>query len=326
MCTAISDHTNGFLFGRTLDLEYSYGERIILTPRHKRLDFLHQTSIEEHHAILGIGILHGDMPLYFDAINESGLAIAALNFPKSAVYRELSSDRRNLASFEIIPYLLATCSTLNNVKERLNNVNVTCESVSAELPTSPLHWIISDNNGSIVLESTSDGVKIHENPFGVLTNEPPFPYHAASIASYLQLSSEPPENKLAPSVDIAPLSRGAGALGLPGDLSSPSRFIRALFMKEHTDKAQSTADSVSRFFNIMDSVCVPKGAIKTDSGASVYTVYTSCAAPEHMRYYFTTYASRSIKEAAPTECEMQGSSTLSFPIDTCESITRISFT
>ena len=326
VCTAISDNTNGFLFGRTLDLEHSYGERIILTPRHKRLNFLHQTRIGEHPAILGIGILQGDTPLYFDAINESGLAIAALNFPKSAIYRDVNIGKRNLASFEVIPHLLSSCKSLDDAKAILNDVNITCESVSEELPASPLHWLIADRCGAIVLESTGDGLKIHENPFGVLTNEPPFPYHAASIASYLHLSSEPPENKLAPSVDIAPLSRGAGALGLPGDLSSPSRFIRAVFMKEHADKAQNTADSVSRFFHIMDSVCVPKGAIKTDSGASVYTVYTSCADPEHMRYCFTTYSSRRIREISPTECEMQGSSTLSFPIAEREHITRLSFT
>ena len=149
MCTAISDNTNGFLFGRTLDLEHSYGEQIILTPRHKRLDFLHQTSIGEHPAILGIGILQGDTPLYFDAINESGLAIAALNFPKSAIYRDVNIGKRNLASFEVIPYLLSSCKSLDDAKAILNDVNITCESVSEELPASPLHWLIADRCGAI---------------------------------------------------------------------------------------------------------------------------------------------------------------------------------
>ena len=323
MCTAISDHTSGFLFGRTLDLERSYSERVILTPRRLQLEFLYQKSISEHHAILGIGILHGDMPLYFDAINEAGLAIAALNFPSSALYREAKPRKLNLASFEIIPYLLASCSTLADAKAILNEVNITGESVTPELPASPLHWLIADKSGSSVLESTCEGIKIHDNPFGTLTNEPPFAYHAASVANYLHLSSAPPENKLAPSIDLMPHSRGAGAIGLPGDFSSPSRFLRAVFMKEHTDKAKNKDVAVSRFFHIMESVSVPHGAIKTDRGESVCTVYTSCADPIGMSYYFTTYASRRIREITPTREQIEASSIRSVPISEPEEIAGV---
>lgn len=325
MCTAISDNKNGFLFGRTLDLEITYDERVILTPRKKSLDFLHMTPTSKHLAMLGIGIISGDKPLYFEAINEAGVAVAALNFPKSAVYKDILPNTCNLASFEVIPYILAHCNSIASAKDILKDVNITKDSVSATLPTSPLHWIISDRHGSIVLESTADGVRIYDDPFGVLTNEPPFPFHLSNTSSFAALSSAPPENKLAPNIDLPPHSRGAGAFGLPGDFSSPSRFVRAVFMKLHTDKAEGKTDAVSRFFHIMDSVSVPRGTIKTGDGASVYTVYTSCGDPENMTYYFTTYTSRAIRAITPTHEQMTKDRILSVPISESEHINALSF-
>ncbi len=326
MCTAISDRTNGFLFGRTLDLELSYGERIILTPRRKELEFLHLPPVGEHPAILGIGILHEGSPLYFDAINESGLAIAALNFPKSAVYREKRMGACNLASFEIIPYILSHCTSLELARKLLENINITNESVSDSLPASPLHWLISDRDASIVLESTADGVRIYDDPFDVLANEPPFPYHLAHTASFSALSSTPPENKLSPDIELPSYSRGMGAFGLPGDFSSASRFVRAVFIKNHTDIATEKFESVSRFFHIMGTLSVPRGTVKTDDGASVYTVYTSCAAPECMTYYLTTYASRYIRAISPSADELNKSDILSVSTVSAQKIFDTSFT
>jgi len=318
MCTAISDNSGIFLFGRTLDLERSYDERVILTPRKKSLDFLHVSPTVEHLAMLGIGIVFENMPLYFDAINESGLGVAALNFPRSAVYRDILPSACNLASFEVIPYILAHCNSISSAKEVLNEVNITKESVSGTLPTSPLHWIISDKDGSAVLESTAEGVRIYDDPLGVLTNEPPFPYHLSNVTSFAALSSAPPYNKLAPSVELSPHSRGAGAFGLPGDYSSPSRFVRAVFMKNHADRAESKDEAISRFFHVMDTLAVPKGAIKTDEGASVYTVYTSCGDPESMTYYFTTYSSRRIRTFSPSAEKIISDQIISLPIDETE--------
>ena len=323
MCTAICDNTNGFLFGRTLDLERSYDERVILTPRRKALDFLHMPPTSEHLAMLGIGIVFGDKPLYFDAVNEAGLAVAALNFPRSAVYKDILPNAHNLASFEVIPYLLAHCNSIESAKDILRDLNITNDSVSATLPTSPLHWIISDKKSALALESTVDGVRIYDNPFGVLTNEPPFPFHLSNTASFAPLSSHPQKNHIAPSVEILPHSRGSGAFGLPGDLSSPSRFVRAVFMKNHTDVSENA--SVSRFFHIMENISVPRGSIKTDTGASVYTVYTSCGDPRSMTYYFTTYSSRTIRCITPHNDEISGDRILSLPIFEEEQICAVCF-
>lgn len=319
MCTAISTCGKHHLFGRTLDLEYSYGESAILTPRRYPLPFRHEASAREHTATLGIGIVKDSVPLYYDAANEHGLCAAALNFPGNAVYRPYRAGRRNLASFEVIPYVLTACRTISEAEEILHGVNITDDAFSAEMPPSPLHWIFADKDRCITLESVEDGVHLYENRFGVLTNNPPFPYHELRLTDFMGLGAAPPENRLYPEMDLAHYSRGAGGIGLPGDFSSSARFIRAVFAKNHT--AHSADDSeISRFFHMMDTASIPNGCVKTDSGDCVRTVYTACADASARTYYFTTYTCRRIRAVRLTETLADKEILSVFPMDSGEDI------
>jgi choloylglycine hydrolase len=222
--------------------------------------------------------------------------MAALNFPISARYFPREEGKVNIASFELISFVLSGAASTAEARELLRRVNITGDSFSPELSATPLHWIVADKKASLIIESVEDGVKIYENPLGVLTNEPPFPFHTARLADFLYLKSEYPENTLSPSYEIDIYSRGMGAVGLPGDYSSSSRFVRAVFLKEHTGCfSEDKAGEASRFFHIMDSLTVPLGAVKTKEGKSVYTVYTSMIDTDSLIYYFSTYRSRSIK-------------------------------
>ena len=221
------------LFGRTLDLEKSYGEGALVTPRNFKIGFRHAQAAEKHPAMIGMACVCDGYPLYYDAMNERGLAMAALNFPESAVYGGVREGKVNLASYELITWVLSSASSVREVVRLLENVNVTGDSVSAELAATPLHWMISDKRGSITVEAVAEGLRVHENRFGVLTNEPPFPYHEAHVADYMHLTSSAPTNVLAPDVRLEPYSRGMGAIGLPGDYSSASRFVRAFFAKSN---------------------------------------------------------------------------------------------
>ncbi len=317
MCTAISTHAGRHIFGRTLDLECSYGESVILTPRKFSIGFKDESVQEAHMALLGVGIVSDDSPLYYDAVNEAGLCAAGLNFPQNAVYQKPKADRTNLASFEVIPYVLSLCRTVAEAGSLLRTVNVTDDAFSEDLPPSPLHWIFADKESSITAEPTKDGLLLHENRFGVLTNNPPFPYHEARVSDCMGISASPPENMLCPDIDLVHYSRGAGGIGLPGDFSSSSRFIRAVFAKNHT---AGSIDPVSRFFRIMDTVSIPDGCVKTESGENVRTVYTSCADTETMIYYFTTYACRRIHGVRMTE-ELAEKENLSvFPMKAGETV------
>ena len=291
MCTAIHD---GSLFGRTLDLELSYGESVVVTPRNYRFDLLYANPKSQALAIIGMAHVYKNIPLYYDSMNEAGLAAAALNFPHCAVYSDAKEGHLNVASFELIPLILKSCKSLSEARNMLENINIVPDGISPSLPTTPLHWIFADKDGALVVESVSDGIKIYDDHFGVLTNSPPFDFHIANLSNFLHLSSASPSNTLCPSTEIKIYSRGLGASGLPGDFSSASRFTRAVFCKSHTVTKASTENDISRFFHIMDTVSQPLGCVMTDEGKPVCTLYTSCADLSSGIYYFTTYKSRRI--------------------------------
>ncbi len=326
MCTAISDTGSSHLFGRTLDLEFSYGESVVIVPRKFHFDFLYEGKCDTHPAIIGTAHVSGGYPLFYDAANECGLAAAALNFPEYAAYHNYKSGAHNLASFEVIPFVLSRCESLEDAKKLLTGLNITPDSFKEELPTSPLHWIISDKSGSLVLESTAAGIDVYDNPFGVLTNSPPFPYHITNIRNYLSLSSTQPQNQIYPEAELAPYSRGMGAMGLPGDASSASRFVRAVFSKANTEHTSEKLSEISRFFHITDTVSQPLGFARTDEGNPIYTVYTSCIDTSDMNYYFTTYDCRRIQCVAMKDFPTHSSALLTLPIDNSEDIKRCGLT
>lgn len=305
MCTAICEG-EGALFGRTLDLECSFGEAAVITPRNFAFHFLNEEDILSHHAIIGIAHVEGGVPLYYDAMNEAGLCIAALNFPRYAVYCKPSTKAHNVASFELIPWLLSKCASVREAKELLENTNITDDNFSEKLKPTPLHFIICDKYGCITVEPLSSGLRIYDNFVGVMTNSPPFDYHITRLSDFMSLGSFAPENNLCPSVDLPHYSRGMGAIGLPGDFSSSSRFIRAVFAKSHATKKASKREQINRFFHIFDTVNIPAGCVKTEKGEDVYTVYTSLADRDTLKYYFTTYGCRKIRQISLRESLLDG--------------------
>ncbi len=290
MCTALQLSS---LCGRTLDLDYSYNEKVIVTPRGLSLSFRHEGTLKTRFAMLGVGLWQAGLPLYYDALSEAGLYMAGLNFPKSAVYLPKRVGLCNLASFELIPRLLSSCESLEEALFFLERVNLTPESVSERLTATPLHFFLADKERAVAIEPLQEGLRVTEDPFGVLTNEPDLSFHEAHLATYMDLSPAPPHNTLCPTVDLPHFSRGMGAKGLPGDWSSPSRFVRAVFVKAHTKAFEGDCDGVCRFFHIMSSVFVPYGCVLTDEGRAVYTVYTSCADTEQGIYRLVGYNERS---------------------------------
>lgn len=295
MCTAISHCGKYHLFGRTLDLECGYGEQVVITPRCCPLRFLKERTVFRHSVLIGVASLQADTPLYYDAVNEHGLGMAALNFPTNAVYRVPRSEVSNIASFELIAWVLAQCSTVKEAVALLEGANIIASSFSEALPATPLHWIVADKTCSVTVEAVEQGLKIYENPFGVLTNNPPFPYHVTHVADFLQLGAQVPQNNLCPTAAVQPYARGMGAMGLPGDYSSASRFVRAVFAKNHTACGEGEREAVNGFFHIMDTVAVPYGCVRSERGEPVCTVYTSCANTDTGTYYFTTYNDRRIR-------------------------------
>ena len=289
VCTAVTYKTKDLYFGRTLDHECSYSEEVTITPRNFPLSFRAMPTLEKHYAIIGMALVLDDHPLYFDAVNEKGLAMAGLNFVGNAYYREPAAHRDNIAHFEFIPWILAQCASVKEAVGRIEKINLTNTPFSAELPPAQLHWIIADHNDAITVESVKDGIRVYPNPVGVLTNNPPFDQQMLHLNDHMHLSPRPPHNHFSEKLSLHAYSLGMGALGLPGDLSSRSRFVRAAFVKMNSVSDADESKSVSQFFHILGSVDQPRGCCEVGDGKYETTVYTSCCNADKGIYYYTTY-------------------------------------
>ncbi len=293
MCTAISFLSANHYFGRTLDLEYHYNEVITVTPRRFPFKFRKAGELLSHYAIIGMATVADNYPLYYDATNEKGLSAAGLNFPGNAVYFSPEEGKDNIAPFEFIPWLLGQCANLSQACEMLKVLRLIDTPFSPQFPLTPLHWLIADRSGAIVVEQTSEGLRLYDNPVGVLTNNPPFPYHLANLANYQNLTREEPHNRFCPGLEMNTYSRGMGGIGLPGDLSSASRFVRAAFVKLNSVCGSDEASCVSQFFHILGAVEQQRGCARVGDDFEI-TVYTSCCDTDKGIYYYTTYENRSI--------------------------------
>ena len=293
MCTAINFKKQCNYFGRNLDYEHTFGENITVTPRNYEFNFRNSEKCESHYAMIGIATVVDNYPLYFDATNEKGLSIAGLSFPYFAEYMPKQGGKINVASFEFIPWILSRCDSVACVRETLKNVNITKESFSTQLETTPLHWIIGDKTGTLTVEQTAKGLNVYENSAGVLTNSPDFNKQMFNLNNYINLSAKEPSNTFASNLNLKAYSKGMGAIGLPGDFSSMSRFVRAAFIKHNSVCGDNEVEAVNQFFHIMNSVNQPRGCSFSDRGSEI-THYTSCCNTDKCIYYYTTYNNSSI--------------------------------
>ena len=368
MCTAI--RFNERLFGRTFDYERSYGEELVITPRGR----MRVGQAENRYAIMGIGIKNEHAPLYFDGVNEWGLTAAALNFPGYAVYHEPLNKKAGVSASHLISLMLGFCRSAVEVRDMLKNISITADAPGGEHRVTPLHWIVADERQCLVVESVSGGLRVYENPVGVLTNSPELPYHLTRLADYRHLSPKNPknlplsednsanENLSSKNGSSQPLStknganqplssenrsnehlatessakehlstedlqnqslppptfysRGMGAIGLPGDYSSSSRFVRAAYLKEHApfpDSKDGVSD-ISHAFDILASLSLPCGAVITDEGQPMSTRYTAVIDMESPGYYLTSATCRAIGHIRLTDSLCEGGKISSAPI------------
>lgn len=320
MCTAVTYQTKDFYFGRTLDYEFSFGEEVVITPRQYPFAFRYLGSRKSHYAMIGMAHVANNFPLYYEAVNEKGLGMASLNFVSNAHYFEEDRCKDNLAQFEFIPYILATCATVKEAKAAMENINITNQPFAEAFPVAQLHWIIADKTGAITVESVKEGLRIYDNPVGVLTNNPTFPEQMFALNNYMHLSPKQPENLFLKDIPLTKYSRGMGALGLPGDLSSQSRFVRAVFSKMNSASEASEAESVGQFFHIMDTIAQIRGCCELENGEYEITIYTSCCNADKGIYYYTTYGNRQITGVKLFAEDLESQELVRYPLAAAQQI------
>lgn len=294
MCTAAIYKTKDFYFGRTLDYEFSYGDEVVVIPRGYPLHFRRVPDIERHYALIGMACVMDGTPLYYDAANEKGLCMAGLNFVGNTVFNEPVEGKDNIAQFELINWVLAQCASVQDARRLLARLNLTGEEFRADVPAAQLHWLIADREEAITVEALADGLRVYDNPVGVLTNNPPFDQQLFGLNRYMALTPKEPENRFSAALDLQPYSRGMGALGLPGDLSSTSRFARVAFTRLNSKSGDTEEESVNQFFHILGAVEQVRGCDELPSGAYEITLYTSCCNADRGVYYYTTYDNHQI--------------------------------
>lgn len=284
MCTVICLPESS-LFGRTLDYERGFSERVLFTPR----GGMHSGGGRNEYAMLGTGVTAMEGSLYFDGLNECGLMGAALNFPRYAVYG--IGEGEEVESGLLLSRLLGSCKNVGEVAEKMGGLVPTDRSVGG-MSASPLHWIFADGERALVIEPTQDGVSLYDAPQGVLTNSPDFIYHRTRLADYSTLRPGDPEGNF-PSVEH--YSRGMGAIGLPGDFSSGSRFIRGAFIRENTRSTDLVLGKISMTMRMLSGVAVPLGCVVTKEGMPVCTRYSCCMDGRELIYYFNSYDNHRIR-------------------------------
>ncbi len=311
MCTAISyQGAHSHYFGRNLDLEFTYQEQVVITPQNYPFRFRNSFVMERHYALIGMAMVCEGYPLYYEATNDQGLSIAGLNFPGIATYLPEASGKDNITPFELIPWILGQCATVAQAKTLLENINLWNQPFSKEFPLSPLHWMICDSECSIVAEPMADGIQIFDNPFGVMTNNPPFLYHMYHLSDFMGISNRQGENRFCDK-ELNRYSNGMGAIGLPGDYSSASRFVKATFVKENS---MPCGDDVSHFFHILSSVAMPRGSVHMRKEEYEITQYSCCCDTQKGIYYYTTYDNSRITAVNMRASALQADQVIAYPL------------
>lgn len=303
-----------------MDYEFSYHETVTVTPRNYPFIFRRVKPLQEHYAMIGMAYVVEDYPLYYEASNEKGLSMAGLNFPGNAVYHPEEEGKDNVAPFEFIPWVLGQCANIEECKTLLAKMNMVKIDFSEQLPLSPLHWMISDKDSSITVESVKDGLKVYDNPVGVLTNNPPFETQLFMLNNYMGLSKDQVTNNFSKELDLQAYSRGMGAMGLPGDLSSSSRFVKAAFTKMNSLSGESESESISQFFHILTSVEQQRGCVHLGDEKYEITIYSSCCNTDKGIYYYTTYENSQINAVDMYRENLNGEKPVSYPLITGQQI------
>ncbi len=306
MCTALSWKGTDAYFGRTLDIDRSYGEEVVVMPRRFWLAFRQGTEWGEHHALIGMATVVDGIPLYYDAVNEHGLAMAGLNFPGNAYYAPPMEGTDNIAPFEFIPWVLGQCRTVAEAEVLLGRLCLADMAFSEHIPPAPLHWMIADSKRSLVVEAMRDGLHVYDNPVGVMANNPPFPQQLENLSRYEHLRVDNAEVVREEGLPYESYCQGLGAVGLPGDVSSMSRFVRLTFGRRHAVAGVDEATSVGQFFRLLNSVAMIRGLCRTDEGSWDITLYSACMNMARGLYYYTTYDNSRISCVDMHRTELDG--------------------
>lgn len=304
MGTAIrfTDTKRHMYAGRNFDGIATYNAHPVAMPKGYSLSYAFLGNAKADHALVGIAQHHNKTLAYFDCANDAGLAISALQFAGYANYEMAPiQGKTNVAAYEFPLWVALNFTSVDQVEDALHDVALIGSPVDMQMGISMRHWMISDVERSIVVEYSDSGMHVFHNMVDTLANQPSFDWHMENLRNYLTSTGE-----VAPSAkwDIAilhPFGPGAGMRGIPGDIYSPSRFVRAAFLNAHYPKQSTENNNVARMFHTLQGVAIIDGSSQTQSKVYEKTLYTCCFSSKTHTLYYNTYDNFTIDHIAISE-------------------------
>lgn len=305
-CTGITvrPKDGSVIFARTMEFAQDVRSNAIVVPRGR--DF-HGSNPDGSPGLRwrtkfgAVGMNACGLPVFADGMNEKGLHVGLFYFPGYAGYQAVGEQDRGraLAPQELSGFLLGTCASVEEAVGAVKAVRVG----SAVFPefgiVLPLHYIVNDASGkSVVLEYVEGELKVHPNPLGVMSNSPTFDWHMTNLSNYVNLSvtNVPPIDLSG--TELRAFGQGGGMLGLPGDFTPPSRFIRAVAFSKTALPVETAREGVLQAFHILNQFDIPRGVARgRENGREIadYTLWTSASDLKNLRYYFRTFEDSRIR-------------------------------
>jgi len=224
MCTAItlqSMQRENF-FGRTMDFSHPIEPGVFVIPKnYEWYSLISMKKYTNRYSFISIGQEADGMLGFFDGVNEQGFAAAVLYFAGYAYYDLPIKDREPIASLDFLHYLLGRCASIDDLKALVEHIRIVGIPDPVTRTAAPLHWIATDRSGKcVVIEQTKAGLKIIDNPIGVMANSPDFHWHMTNLRNYMDVSITQPEEVHWGNVLLTPFGQAAGTMQLPGGYSS----------------------------------------------------------------------------------------------------------
>ena len=292
------------VYARTMEFAFPLNSELVVLPR--KMEFVATGPNNQKGASwigkYGVVGLNGyDAPIIIDGMNEKGMAGGILYFPGHAGYANPSSadPKKAIAPWEFMTWALMNFENVAQVKAALNDITVITLEESNLKVIPPYHYVLHDAAGGVlVVEPINGKLVANDNPYGVLTNSPPFDWHINNLGNYIKLSPVEPSPIKVYGQTVAPISTGAGFLGMPGDSTSPSRFIRALAYSSTIVPAKNATQNVSLAEHVLHNFDIPRGSVRSVAGKGAFmelTQWSTISDLSNRRFYFSTYDHQALR-------------------------------
>jgi len=268
-----------------------------------------------------VGMNAYDKNILADGVNEQGLAAGIFYFPDYAGYQKVTpaDEAKSMAPWELVTWMLTNFATVEEIKAALPSIKVTAVPYGSKNDVPPLHYTAHDaSGGSLVIEYVNGELHTYDNPIGVITNSPTFDWHITNLRNYIKLSDSNVSAIDVDGITLAPFGQGSGLMGLPGDFTPPSRFVRAVALSHYAIPGKDAEAAVKTAFHILDSFDIPLGVVRpdADSGEPMeYTQWTCASDLKNRKFYFHTYDDRQVRTVSLDEFNLDATEPTTIPLN-----------